>query len=70
MDQETPPQRKSNPSRHQKAPKKARHLGWIALAILSALVVVAAFNQPSKITEVPITQAVQEANAGKYAEIK
>jgi len=70
MDQETPPQRKASPSRNPKTPKKAKHLGWIALVILSALVVIAAFNQPSKITVIPISQAVQDANAGKYSEIQ
>lgn len=70
MDHETPPQRKTGSSHNPKPPKKARHLGWIALLILSALVIVAAFNQPSKITDIPITQAVRDANAGKFAEIQ
>lgn len=37
--------------------------------LVVGIIVFAVFNQSPKITEIPISQAVTEANAGKYAEI-
>lgn len=46
-----------------------RNMGFVALMVLLFFIVIAAFNQPSSLKEVPITQAVKEANAGKYDKI-
>ncbi|MDB5164811.1 MAG: ftsH [Candidatus Saccharibacteria bacterium] len=46
-----------------------KNAGFIALIILFGLIVVAATNQPSNTKKIPITTAVQDANAGKYQKI-
>jgi cell division protease FtsH len=46
-----------------------KNAGFIALLILFGLIVVAAYNQPSTTKKIPITTAVQQANAGKYEKI-
>jgi cell division protease FtsH len=46
-----------------------KNAGFIALLILFTLVVVAAFNQPSNLREVPFSQVVSEANSGKTSQI-
>lgn len=51
-------------------PKKTRNYGLIALLLVGALILMAVFNQSPKITEIPISQAVKEANSGKYSEIE
>ena len=50
-------------------PKNSKNFGLFALALVIGLVVFAVFNQQSPIKEVPISQVVKEANAGKYSEI-
>lgn len=49
--------------------RTGKNIGFIALMALLVLIVVSAFNQPSSLKEIPISQAVQEANAGKYSQI-
>ncbi|MHB1865497.1 MAG: ATP-dependent zinc metalloprotease FtsH [Candidatus Saccharimonadales bacterium] len=44
-----------------------RNAGFIALIVLLLLVIYSAFNQPSSLKTIPITQAIQQANAGKYS---
>lgn len=46
-----------------------RSAGFIALIVLLALVIFAAYGQPSSLTEIPITQAISQANAGEYSKI-
>lgn len=46
-----------------------RNIGFILLIILFGFVVYAAMNQPSKIKEIPISQAISEANAGNVKKI-
>lgn len=46
-----------------------RNYGFLALIILFALIVYAAYRQPSSLKEIPITQAVQQANDGQYQKI-
>lgn len=46
-----------------------KNAGFIALLVLFSLVIFAAYRQPSTLKEIPITQAVQESNAGKYSKI-
>lgn len=50
--------------------RSPRNVGLIVGAIIVGIVIFAFFNQPSKVTTIPITQAVTEANAGKYSEIQ
>jgi cell division protease FtsH len=46
-----------------------KNAGFIALLILFALIVYAGFGQPSSLKEISVTQAIQEANSGKYQKI-
>lgn len=46
-----------------------KSFGFAALLILFGLVIYAAFNQPSQLQEVPISQVISDANAGKIAKI-
>lgn len=43
-----------------------RSVGFAALLILLFVIIIAGLNQPSNLTEVPITQVVKESNEGKY----
>jgi cell division protease FtsH len=47
----------------------AKNAGFIALLILFALVIFAAYGQPSTTHEIPLTQAIQSANHGEYSKI-
>ncbi len=53
-----------------KKQKPSRNYGFIALAVVGAIIVFLVFNNPTKVTEIPISQAVKDANAGKYSEIE
>ena len=46
-----------------------KNAGFVALIILIGLVVYTGYRSPSSLKEIPITQAVQEANAGDYTKI-
>lgn len=46
-----------------------RNVGFIALIILCALIVFAAYSQPANLRTVSLTTAVSNANAGKYSKI-
>ncbi len=46
-----------------------KNVGFIALIILFALIFFAAFRQPSQLKEIPFSQVVSEANAGKIKSI-
>lgn len=46
-----------------------KNLGFIALIILAALIVLAATGQPSTLKSIPVTTAVQQANDGEYSKI-
>ena len=46
-----------------------RNAGFIALLVLFALVIFAAYGQPSSLKEIPISQAVSQANSGQYGKI-
>jgi cell division protease FtsH len=46
-----------------------KNAGFVALLILFGLIVYAAYGQPSTLKEVSVTQAIQDANAGKYQKI-
>lgn len=46
-----------------------KNLGFIALILLAGLIILAVSNQTPRLQDIPITQAVQEANAGDYSKI-
>jgi cell division protease FtsH len=58
--------RGNKPNNNRRGIKNA---GFIALIALFALIIFAAYNQPSNLQKIPITTAVSEANAGKYEKI-
>ena len=49
--------------------RNGRNIGFIILLIVFAVIIVAAFMQPSKLETIPLSQAVKDANAGKYDKI-
>jgi cell division protease FtsH len=53
------------------APKNRRfkNAGFIALVILFLLIIFAAYDQPSNLTQINSTQAISDNNAGKYSKI-
>ncbi|HEY1835726.1 MAG TPA: ATP-dependent zinc metalloprotease FtsH [Candidatus Saccharimonadales bacterium] len=46
-----------------------RNAGFVGLLVLLALVIFAAYGQPSSLKEIPLTQAVSQANSGQYSKI-
>ncbi|HEU4914321.1 MAG TPA: ATP-dependent zinc metalloprotease FtsH [Candidatus Saccharimonadales bacterium] len=44
--------------------------GFIALLILFALIILAAYNNSGTLKDVPLTQAIKDANAGRYSKIE
>lgn len=50
--------------------RTGKNIGFIALIALFTLVAVSAMNQPTALKEIPFSQAVKEANAGKYNQIE
>jgi cell division protease FtsH len=62
----TPGSNKRGPGSNRKGMKNA---GFLALLILIGFVIFAAYNQPSNIKTIPLTQAVSESNKGKYSKI-
>ena len=49
--------------------RSAKNLGFVALLVLIGLIIVAAASQSTQLKEIPLTQAVQESNAGQYSKI-
>jgi cell division protease FtsH len=47
-----------------------KNAGFIILVVLIAFITYAAYHQPSTLQEVPLTQAISDANAGKYKKIE
>src|ERR1700744_3393717 len=47
-----------------------KNAGFVELVVLVALISYAAYRQPSTLTEIPISQAVQQANDGQYQKIE
>jgi cell division protease FtsH len=61
------------PGTNRKQSPKNRHAknaGFIALIVLFALIVFAAYDQPSNLSEVSITQAISSNNAGDYNKVQ
>ena len=46
-----------------------KNAGFVALIVLFALIVAAAYNQPSSLKEIPSSTAINDTNAGKYSQI-
>jgi cell division protease FtsH len=46
-----------------------KNAGFIALLVLFGLIIFASLNQPSTLKEINATQAIKDANAGKYSKI-
>jgi cell division protease FtsH len=46
-----------------------KNAGFIILVVLIALITYAAYHQPSTLKEIPLTQAISDANAGKYSKV-
>jgi cell division protease FtsH len=64
MDSKLPGNRKpSSKNRH------AKNAGFIALIVLFALIVFAAYEQPSNLKEVSATEAIANNNAGDYSKV-
>src|SRR5580700_3806675 len=49
--------------------KGYRNVGFIALVVLFLFIVITAFNQPSTLTTIPISQAITDQNRGAYKEL-
>ncbi|QQS18834.1 ATP-dependent zinc metalloprotease FtsH [Candidatus Saccharibacteria bacterium] len=50
--------------------RTGKNIGFIALITLFMLIAISAMNQPAVLKEIPFTQAVKDANAGKYDQIE
>lgn len=46
-----------------------KNAGFVALLVLFALIIFAAYGQSSTLTQIPLTQALTQANEGKYQQI-
>lgn len=60
------------PGTNRKPSPKNRHAknaGFIALIILFALIVFAAYEQPSNLKEISATEAIADSNAGDYSKV-
>ena len=60
------PLRSNRPKGKNRGMKNA---GFLALLVLVALIVAAASNQSSSMRNIPLTQAINDANSGKYSKI-
>ncbi|HUD10735.1 MAG TPA: ATP-dependent zinc metalloprotease FtsH [Candidatus Saccharimonadales bacterium] len=58
-----------NQQRGSKSNRSLKNAGFIALIILFALVIFAAYNQPTSLKTIPLTQALTESNDGQYQKI-
>ncbi len=47
-----------------------KNVAFIAIVVLFALVIIAAYGQPKRQTEISTSQAVTDANAGRYSKIE
>ncbi len=57
------------PNRNQNNRRGIKNLGFAAILILLALIIFAAYNQPSNLKSIPLTQAIKQSNEGKYSSI-
>lgn len=59
-----------NPNRPGNGRRGFRNFGFVALIILFGLIIYTAYSQSSNIKSVPLSQAISEANAGKYSKLE
>lgn len=57
------------PNRNQNNRRGAKNIGFAVVLVLLALIIFAAYSQPSNLKTIPLTQAISQANAGKYSSI-
>ncbi|HEU4966784.1 MAG TPA: ATP-dependent zinc metalloprotease FtsH [Candidatus Saccharimonadales bacterium] len=65
MDTKNSPPRRAAPG--GKNARSLKNIGFVAILIIIALIILAATNQSTPLKEIPLTQAVSQANAGQYA---
>ena len=46
-----------------------KNVGFVAILVLLTLIIFTAYNQPSTLKTIPLTQAISQSNAGKYSNI-
>jgi cell division protease FtsH len=68
MDNSKKPFRPGNRGNSNKRSYKS--IGFIAILILFGLVMIAAYNQSGGSKTIPLTQAISDANAGRYAKVE
>jgi len=61
--------RSKRPVPNGKNSRNMKNIGFVLLLVLIALVILAATAKPAELKEIPVTQAVAEANAGDYSKI-
>lgn len=49
--------------------RNIKNLGFVIILVLLGLIIFTAYNQPSKLQTIPLTQAISQANAGDYKSI-
>ncbi len=49
--------------------RSAKNIGFIALLVLIGLIIIAATNQSTPMQTIPLTEALQQSNAGDYSKI-
>jgi cell division protease FtsH len=63
----------NKPNRLNRAPTNNRHgmknVGFIIILALLGLIIFTSYNRPSSLKTIPLTQAIAQANAGKYSSI-
>ncbi len=59
----------TKPNRTPNNRRGFKNIGFIVILVLMALIVLTAYNQPSKLKSIPLTQAIAQSNAGKYSSI-
>jgi cell division protease FtsH len=57
------------PQKPKNSRKGFRTFGFIAMLTLFGLIILATYNQPSTLKEIPFSQVVSQANEGKYSKI-
>lgn len=57
------------PNRNQNNRRGVKNIGFAVVLVLLALIIFAAYSQPSNLKTIPLTQAIAQANAGKYSSI-
>lgn len=58
-----------SPSKGGNGRRSFKSVGFIALLVLFVLMIFAFYRQPSTVKEIPFTQVLRDANAGKYSKI-